>query len=177
MLAARAAAATPDEALVADRVLGLPELRRVATVAAYRSLPGEQPTHQVIERLQALGVAVLLPVLLADDDLEWADAAERSAPGRRGLTEPTGQRLGGAAISRADAVLVPAVAVDGQGRRLGRGGGSYDRALARARPGVPVIALVADAEVLAQVPTEPHDRPVTVVVTPTRILRAEDAAR
>lgn len=177
VLAARAVAVPPDEALVASRVLGLAELRGTTTVAAYRSMPGEQPTGQVIDRLLAAGVTVLLPVLLDDDDLDWASAEGPLSPGRCGLSEPTGQRLGPAALSRADAVLVPAVAVDRQGRRLGRGGGSYDRALGRARPGVPLIALVADAEVLERVPATAHDWSVTVVVTPTRVLRTAHAAR
>jgi len=63
-------------------------------------------------------------------------------------------------------VLVPALAVDTAGQRLGRGGGSYDRALARVGPLIPVIALLYDGELLDQVPTEPHDTPVRAVARP-----------
>jgi 5-formyltetrahydrofolate cyclo-ligase len=61
-------------------------------------------------------------------------------------------------------VLVPALAVDARGNRLGRGGGSYDRALARVGGQVPTIALLYDAELLAHVPAEPHDQRVRAAV-------------
>ena len=69
-------------------------------------------------------------------------------------------------MARADAVLVPALAVDRAGNRLGRGGGSYDRALARVGPMVPLIALIYDAELLDRVPAEPHDVRVRAAVSP-----------
>jgi 5-formyltetrahydrofolate cyclo-ligase len=62
-------------------------------------------------------------------------------------------------------VLVPALAVDDRGNRLGRGGGSYDRALARAA-GL-TIAVLYDGERVAALPTEPHDIPVQAVVSPS----------
>ena len=62
---------------------------------------------------------------------------------------------------------MPALAVDRRGMRLGRGGGCYDRALGRVPRGTPVCALLHDGELLDEVPCEPHDRPVTHVVTPT----------
>jgi 5-formyltetrahydrofolate cyclo-ligase len=107
----------------------------------------------------------LLPVLLEDDDLDWARYAGELAPGRRGLLEPTGPRLGVAALATCDVVLVPALLVDRQGYRLGKGGGSYDRALARAN-GL-TVALVHDDEVVDAVPHEPHDVPVRAVASLT----------
>ena len=109
---------------------------------------------------------LLLPVLLPDGDLDWAphDGTLRRSP--RGLLQPTGRTLGTSAISRADVIIVPAVAVSRTGTRLGRGGGSYDRALARASSAF-VIALLHDGELLDEVPAEPHDRPVNAVVTPS----------
>ena len=62
--------------------------------------------------------------------------------------------------------LVPALAVDARGYRLGRGGGSYDRALARVGEQVPTIALLYDDELLPSVPIEPHDQRVRVVARP-----------
>jgi 5-formyltetrahydrofolate cyclo-ligase len=87
-------------------------------------------------------------------------------PGPRGLLEPGEPPRGVDAVARADAVLVPALAVDGAGRRLGRGGGSYDRALARVGPLVPLIALVYDDELVEHVPAESHDIPVRATVSP-----------
>lgn len=106
----------------------------------------------------------LLPVLRADDDLDWAVYDGTLSPGRRGLLEPVGPRLGVEAIAGCDLVLVPALAVDRWGYRLGRGGGSYDRALARAT-GL-TVALLHDGELVEAVPHEPHDVPVRAVATP-----------
>ena len=69
-------------------------------------------------------------------------------------------------MASADVVLVPALAVDGQGNRLGRGGGSFDRALARVGPLIPVIALLYDSELLPSVPAEEHDQSVRAVARP-----------
>ena len=93
---------------------------------------------------------------------------ESLVPGPKGLLEPSEPPRGRDAVARAALVLVPALAVDGSGNRLGRGGGSYDRALARVGARVPVIALLNDGELIDHVPTEPHDRPVPMVALPSR---------
>ncbi|OEV12339.1 MULTISPECIES: 5-formyltetrahydrofolate cyclo-ligase [Streptomyces] len=162
--------------VLAERALELPELAEAHTVAAYVSIGGEPGTGPLLEALRAQGVRVLLPVLLPDNDLDWAvyEGAEHLVRARRGLLEPTGPRLGPDAVTRADAVLLPGLAVDGQGIRLGRGGGSYDRALARivAAGARPVLAvLLYDAELVGSVPAEPHDLPVSAAVTPSAIHR------
>jgi 5-formyltetrahydrofolate cyclo-ligase len=106
----------------------------------------------------------LLPVLLEDDDLDWSAYDGKLAPGRRGLLEPVGPRLGVDAVASCDLVLVPALLVDRRGNRLGKGGGSYDRALARAT-GL-TVALLHDDEVVDAVPHDVHDVPVKAVATP-----------
>lgn len=171
LLARRRSAEPPagDADLLAARVLTLPALAAPGPVALYVSLPGEPPTAALLEALRAAGREVLLPVLLDDGDLDWAAASGSTVAGRLGLAEPDGARLGTAAVAAAVLVVVPALACDRAGRRLGRGGGSYDRALARVPATTTVVALVRDAELLDAVPVEPHDRPVDVVVTPTRI--------
>ncbi|WP_328904363.1 MULTISPECIES: 5-formyltetrahydrofolate cyclo-ligase [unclassified Streptomyces] len=157
--------------VLARHALGLPELAGARTVAAYVSVGREPGTRALLDALRARGVRVLLPVLLADNDLDWAayEGAEGLAKAGRGLLEPTGERLGPDAVLEADAVLLPGLAVDARGMRLGRGGGSYDRVLARltaagARPAL--IVLLYANEVTARVPAEPHDFPVNAVVTP-----------
>jgi 5-formyltetrahydrofolate cyclo-ligase len=70
-------------------------------------------------------------------------------------------------VARADVVLVPALAVDESGIRLGRGGGSFDRALARVSGQVPTIALLYDEELVGRLPSEPHDRAVRAVARPS----------
>ncbi|MFI5807558.1 5-formyltetrahydrofolate cyclo-ligase [Streptomyces sp. NPDC051561] len=119
-------------AVLARRALELPELA-AGTVAAYVSVGREPGTRALLDALHARGVRVLLPVLMPDNDLDWAayEGAESLAKAGRGLLEPTGRRLGLYAVQEADTVLLPGLAVDGRGMRLGRGGGSYDRVLAR----------------------------------------------
>jgi 5-formyltetrahydrofolate cyclo-ligase len=111
---------------------------------------------------------VLLPVVLPDLDLDWAayHGPYSLTPGPHGLREPSGRRLGPDSVATAEMVVVPAVAVDARGNRLGRGGGSYDRALTRVPAQTLVVALLHDGEVVEELPDEPHDRRVDAVITP-----------
>ena len=157
-------------------VLRLAEVRAAAqaagTVAAYVSRGSEPSTLALLDHLSTRGVRVLLPVVRPDRDLDWAlDDGSRRPGVVRGVLEPDGPRLGVEAISAADVVLVPALAVDAGGRRLGQGGGSYDRALARARAGAAVVALLHPGELLESVPVAGHDRRVDVAVTSERVVR------
>lgn len=135
-------------------------------VAAYLSVGTEPGTAALLAALAARAVEVLLPVVLPDHDLDWALAGEGVAPGPYGVLEPQGARLGPDAVTGCTLVVVPALAVDRAGTRLGRGGGSYDRALTRARG--TVVALLHDGEAVTELPAEPHDRPVHALVTPSR---------
>jgi 5-formyltetrahydrofolate cyclo-ligase len=142
------------------------------TVAAFVGTRTEPPTLPLLDALCAAGRRVLLPVLREDMDLEWAEYTGDQAlrPARLRLLEPAGPSLGLEAVAAAELVLAPALAVDAAGRRLGQGGGSYDRALERA--GAPVVAIVFDEELRDEpIPVEPHDRPVAGVLTPEGGLR------
>jgi 5-formyltetrahydrofolate cyclo-ligase len=165
------ARAEADAALVAAAC----ELARGATrIAGYVPLPDEPGGPGLPAALAAIlpPLGLLLPALVSDRDLDWAAYEGNLTAGATlpRLWEPEGSRLGVGAISAADIVLVPALAVDMAGTRLGRGGGSYDRALARVRPGVPVIALLYPDELVPVLPSEPHDRPVTAVLTPAGLV-------
>ncbi|MBU7598459.1 5-formyltetrahydrofolate cyclo-ligase [Streptomyces sp. P38-E01] len=151
-------------------------LAAAQTVAAYVSVGTEPGTRALLDALRERGVRVLLPVLLSDNDLDWAayEGPGRLLPAGRGLLEPAGERLGAEAVVDAEVVLLPGLAVDRSGLRLGRGGGSYDRVLARlaaADADPALVVLLYDDEVLARVPAEPHDRPVHAVVTPSGLLQ------
>ena len=138
------------------------------TVAAYLSIGTEPDTRGLVFALWKRGTYVLLPVLRPDNDLDWAsyEGPESLAPGPRGLLQPTEPLRGVTAITSADLVIVPAVAVDRSGQRLGRGGGSYDRALSRTGGEILTLALLYDGELLDQVPAGPHDRPVRAAASP-----------
>ncbi|GGZ14068.1 5-formyltetrahydrofolate cyclo-ligase [Streptomyces avidinii] len=165
---------------LAVRAFELPELADARAVAAYVSIGTEPGTRELLDALRAAGKRVLLPLLLPDNDLDWAayegpdNLAEAAHPGKMRLLEPTGPALGPDAVTGADAVLLPGLAVDGRGMRLGRGGGSYDRVLERleragAHPAL--VVLLYDDEVVARVPEEPHDHPVQAVATPSGVRR------
>jgi 5-formyltetrahydrofolate cyclo-ligase len=154
--------------LIRDALLDFPPLQMAGTVAAYYSVGTEPDTRGLVYALWKRGTYVLLPLLLPDGDLDWAsyEGPDSLVPGPRGLAEPGEPPRGADAVARADVVLAPALAVDQAGNRLGRGGGSYDRALARVGPLIPMIALLYDAELLSHVPAEPHDTPVRAAVRP-----------
>lgn len=152
---------------VADHALAWDPVRRARTVTAYVSVGPEPGTGPLVERLHAAGVRVLLPVVLPDLDVDWAEytGPDSLATARLGLLEPTGPRLGVDAVLDADVLLVPGLAVSTTGVRLGRGGGCYDRVLARAA-GRPTAVLLHEDEVGPDVPREPHDRRVGHAITP-----------
>jgi 5-formyltetrahydrofolate cyclo-ligase len=156
--------------LIRDHVLSLPEAQMAGTVAAYFSVGAEPDTRGLVYALWKRGTYVVLPLLRPDGDLDWAsyEGPDSLVPGPRGLLEPAEPPRGVDAVARASLILAPALAVDAQGNRLGRGGGSFDRALARVGARVPVIAVLYDGELLEQVPAEPHDRPVRLAVLPSR---------
>jgi 5-formyltetrahydrofolate cyclo-ligase len=165
---------SPDQRAAAaralrDAVLELPQVQMAGTIAAYYSLSSEPDTHGLVYALWKRGGYVLLPLLRPDADLDWAsyEGPDSLRPGLRGLAEPGEPPRGMDAVARADLVLVPALAVDRGGVRLGRGGGSYDRALARVAPGIPTIALLYDGELLDEVPADDHDQRVRLVARPS----------
>lgn len=158
-----------------DVLLEQAELESAGTVAAYVSVGGEPGTGPLLEELEERGVETLVPVQLPDGDLDWAryTGPLGLVPATRGVLEPRARRLGPGAVQRASVVLVPALAVDRGGYRLGRGGGSYDRVVARLLgTGALIVALLHEGELLdLPVPREAHDLPVHAVATPSRLTR------
>lgn len=152
LLAARAGL-TPDQIVTARAAVRSHVLSRFTgsrRVAAYRPLRTEPGSVELLDAFDS----VIVPLLLGDRDLDWTPW-------------PSGPPLGVEAIAGVDVVLVPALAVSDSGVRLGRGGGSYDRALARVPAGVPVVALLYDGEILPEVPAEAWDVPVSGAITPS----------
>lgn len=145
---------------LAQVVTDTPEVRSAATVALYVSIGSEPGTGPLLDELDAAGRRILLPCLLPDNDLDWAAYDGELVGAPRGLLEPGGERLGVDAIAQADVVLVPGLAVDSHGNRMGRGGGSYDRVLGRVPVGTPTCVLLYPWEVGVAVPVEAHDRAV-----------------
>ncbi len=159
-----------ERAAAADAVASalLAGLEGVRTLAAFVPDPSEPGCGRLPDAYTGLGARVLLPVIPTQGRvLDWAAYTGDLESGRFGLSHPVGPRLGPTAIEAADVVVVPALAVDGVGIRLGRGGGYYDRALVHARPDAVLVTVVFDDERVDRLPREAHDRPVSAVVTPS----------
>ena len=159
-LAERAAAGPALQAAVQGLLPVLPP----GPVAAYASVGTEPSTRELLAALLGGPRPVLLPLLLPDGDLDWAVSDGDLRPGPRGLLSPPGRPLGPDAVARCALVVVPALAVDRAGTRLGRGGGSYDRALVRTA-GL-VVAALHRGELVERLPADPHDQPVHAAVVP-----------
>jgi 5-formyltetrahydrofolate cyclo-ligase len=145
----------------------LPRLAGFSQVAAYVPVGAEPGSLDLLDDLLAAGTSVLLPVV-DGAELAWAAYAGRHdlTAGARGTRQPAGPLLGANALAGVDVVVVPALAADHRGVRLGRGAGYYDRALARIATGIPVVALLHDGELVRRLPGDPWDRPVTAVSCP-----------
>lgn len=141
-------------------------------MACYVSVGSEPPTCLLVKRLHARGVRVLLPVLAGRRAPHWAwyTGPEHLVPGWHGIPEPDGPALGADALAEVTFVWTSALAVSPGGDRLGTGGGWYDRALTHAAPGTTVGTLVHDREILTEVPVDPWDRPVDVIVSERRTI-------
>jgi 5-formyltetrahydrofolate cyclo-ligase len=144
------------------------------TVCAYVPVGAEPGSPELLDVLLAHADRVLLPVARTTGDgdalaLQWGEYRPgRLVNARFGLLEPAGPWLPAKTVAEAGVILVPALAVDRAGARLGRGRGFYDRTLVLRDPRAWVIAVVRDEELLDEVPHEPHDAPMTHALTPGR---------
>lgn len=167
LLAARRAVPPEVRAAEADALARVVP-RWTGMVCAYHPVGTEPGSAGILDALRDGGARVLLPVVAGHGTLDWAehDGALRSGP--LGLLEPVGPRLGSAAVADAAVVLVPALAVDRGGTRLGRGAGYYDRTLLLTTGGTQLVAVVRDVELVEELPAEQHDVRVTAALTPGR---------
>lgn len=163
----RASRGSLDSLLDFTELLAAPEFRDADVIASYLSFGDEPKTDELNQEILSLGKRLVLPVLLADQSLEFRawDGSTSNLARKGKLSEPIGSKF----IEPIDLMIVPALAVDKRGYRLGRGGGSYDRALLKHQ--VFSIALVNNDELLESLPTEVHDEKVSAVLAGNRFIR------
>jgi 5,10-methenyltetrahydrofolate synthetase len=143
-----------------------------STVCAYVPVGTEPGSIDLLDTLLRRAGRVLLPVARTTADntplpLSWGEYRPGTlTTGRWGLLEPPEPWLPASALAQAGVVLVPALAVDRRGVRLGRGRGFYDRSLGLRHPHARLIAVVRDTEVLDELPAEPHDVLMSHALTP-----------
>ena len=145
-------------------------------VGCYANTDEEPSTSVVRKKLNALGLDVYLPIIKDESGLEWGRDCAPYQVNKFGIAEPTQSEITTAELS---SIIIPSLATDIFGNRLGKGAGFYDRALSmvpRFQAGGPLrIALVFDEEVLEHIPAEPHDQRVDLIVTPDRIIKISES--
>lgn len=156
---------------IAAHVLAQPIVAGASRIAAYVSMPSEPGTDPTIAGLLDRGIEVIVPVSLKGGTLDWVVYSPEATHSKTelGIAEPEGERLGTETLASVDFVIVPALAVDESGNRLGRGAGYYDRALAGVT--APVCALLFAGEIADVLPHEQHDIAMNMVITPTGVFR------
>lgn len=163
-------------AAIAARLGALPELVRARTILGYAAFGAEVDLDSYLATRLAGGNQIYLPwVDGQNQELRVApvpDLDRAIAPGWRGVREPCRHWRRDVDPRVLDAVVVPGVAFDRRGRRLGYGGGHFDRVLARLRPGTFVVGVAFDAQLVDAVPVADHDVPMDAVVTESCTVRA-----
>ncbi len=162
-----AAYISESDSRICARVLEIDEVRDAELILAYYSMGREVDTHELIDALRAMGKKVALPVCEKGGFMRFVEYTGRMKPGLLGISEPEG---GSEMIPPPDSVMiVPAVAFDETGYRLGQGGGYYDRYLAANE--VFAVGIGREALLLDRAPREEHDLPVNVLVTEEKTAR------
>ena len=156
---------------VCEMLLGMPELSGVRKVYGYMSLSWETGTGEILKRFWELGIRTALP-RVCGNSMDFFEVSSFSdlEEGVYHIPEPKADKE---KVSWPDApILVPGLAFSSDGNRLGKGGGYYDRFLT-SHPGQTTVALAYEFQITVEIPTDRHDRPVNVIVTPEHIFRRQ----
>ena len=154
---------------IKKKLFELPVFRRSKCVWFYVSLPEEVETLPMICEALGAGKKILVPLTDLENKklslFEIRDPEKELRPGVLGIREPDRDLAHPAKIEEADCVIVPGLAFDKAGHRLGRGAGLYDRSLAKLSPRVPKIGLAFSFQIFPEIPQEDHDQTLDVVLT------------
>jgi len=167
---------------IIDQVLGLPERAAATTVAAYLGLGDEIATVGFARQTIQAGQRLALPRVVDVESrsrrhlvLHRVEDIERDTrPGRWGILEPVPERCATIDPAEVDFILLPGVAFDTAGGRLGYGAGFYDRLLGSIRTDCLRVAAAFSIQIVPQVPLEPHDQRYHLLITEQHLLRAPD---
>jgi len=175
--AARAALGAARRAELSARItahlLALPAVVSPGTLAGYLSIGDEFDTSVFLQKALAAGHRLVLPRMVDPDSPlirrlmlhVVSDMAADTVPGRWGIREPDPARCPAVQATEVDLILVPGLAFDLRGARLGYGAGYYDRLLVSLRPDCVRISASFLVQLVDRVPVEPHDQPIGMLVT------------
>jgi 5-formyltetrahydrofolate cyclo-ligase len=157
-----------------ERVAALPCYQRARVVLGYMAFDHEVLTDGLMQQTMVSGKQLVLPMVLGDrQDMALyviEDLGCDVAPGYRGILEPQPQRTRAVAPETLELALIPGIAFDLRGGRLGFGTGFYDRLLSRLPQGIPTVGLAFDFQVIPRLPCQPHDMLLEAIVTEHRII-------
>jgi 5-formyltetrahydrofolate cyclo-ligase len=161
--------------LAAENILGLQELVHWSTLFIYVNFRSEVETLDLIHSCLAMGKQVAVPLVEPESvsmiTVVINDPERELAPGYYGIPEPDLQKSHRVAPEEIDAAFIPGSVFDIHGGRLGYGGGYYDRFLVNDAPQAKRIGVAFDMQIVDRVPLEPHDQPLDILITETRIIR------
>ncbi len=155
-------------------ILECEEFESAKVVTSYISYGHEPETDDLNQELLQRGITVLMPRMLPDFDLEWVPWSNSEVATNGRISEPVGDAF--VDLSKIDICIVPALHIDGEGNRLGKGRGCYDRALATLEratsASIFTVGIVHDGEITAPIlPHEAHDHKLKAAATPTSLVR------
>lgn len=150
------------------RLLELPQLGQASSIFCYVAVGSEVQTASLLERLLAMGKVVAVPHVVASHHMEARRirCLAELVPGRWGIPHPP---ITAPVIPHPCLAVVPGLAFSECGQRIGRGGGAYDSYL-RDHPSTLAIAVAYDSQIFPRLPTDPHDIPMRLIVTPSRVI-------
>ncbi len=160
--------------VIASRLVSLLEFIRAGTVMYFLNFGKEVQTLEMLPAALALGKRVVAPKTVHKERRmilsEIIDVENDLAPGLWNIPEPKPDRIRPVDATQIDFVLVPGVAFDAIGNRVGYGGGYYDRFFNELRPGVPLVAVTFELQILPAVPVDAWDRRVDLIITEKRVI-------
>ncbi len=161
---------------VRKAVVSMGVFKRSAALSCYMALRAEVQTASLIEEALAGGKRVAVPKVSREDgelELYWIESTvDGFRPGPYGILEPAAETACKVCVGHIDLFVVPGVAFDPEGWRLGFGKGYYDRLLSRAQPGAQRVGLAFELQIVPHCPRGPHDVPMDYVVTEERTIRS-----
>lgn len=155
--------------LIKEELFSLEEFKRAKVVMFYVSTDGEVETASMIDKALEMGKKVVIPLILTKEKKLVAsqilDRTKELKPGPYGILQPIASYLRPTSLKDIDLVVVPGIAFDKEGNRLGRGKGYYDKFLSQIPQGIPLIGLAFDSQLVNRLPCLAHDLPVDKVIT------------
>lgn len=162
--------------LIMERILKLPEFKQAHVVFFYASFRSEVETITSLRSTLAQGKRVILPVVIKKDTrlaLYEILTFDELSPGYMGIPEPSRDNKKEIDLSLIDFVIIPGAAYDLTGSRIGYGGGYYDRLLELLDRDIPIVAPAFKEQVVDTIPSEPHDKKVTIIVTEDEVIHCK----